>query len=421
MNILHVSLTDCAGGADRAAYRIHSAQVRSGLRSKMLVLRKGTNDACVSQIAPRSIITQLRQRLSKIRQGIIETKWSSSQPGQYHFGQFGYGLVDEINSSNVDIVNLHWVADFLSIADIRKLRKPIVWTLHDMWPFCGGEHYVPDGEDARFRIGYKPGNRPDGESGPDLNRRTWRMKRRAWARQHFTIISPSRWLAECARQSLLFAESEVTQIPNAIDVEYEWKPLSGEAARTVLGLPLNKKLLLMGAPGGTSDPRKGGDLLCGAVKELFSHQLDDFELVIFGQGRPSSKDEWPCPVHWLGEVCDDRILAQAYSAADVLVVPSRQDNLPNVVLEALACGAPVVAFEVGGLPDIIEHHKTGYLAAPFDVSDLANGIAWTLASRERSAKLRDAARTSAACRFSDRKIAAAYQELYKRVLETRCP
>jgi len=416
VNILHVSLTDHSGGADRAAYRIHSAQARTGLRSKMLVLQKGTDDVDVNQVEPRPIATLLKQKILNVRQGFVQKKWSTNNTVQHHFGSLGYGLVDEINSSDVDIVNLHWIADFLSIADIKRLRKPIVWTLHDMWPFCGGEHYAPDDINARFRQGYQLRNRPPEERGQDLNRKTWELKRRAWARQRFTVVSPSLWLADCARQSALLTNTPVHHVPNPLDTETIWKPVQCDAARTVLGLPLKKKLVLMGAPGGISDPRKGGDLLRAAIQNLMVNRLDDIELMIYGQSAPDSQEGWPCRVTWLGVIRDDRVLVQAYSAADVMVVPSRQDNLPNTAVEAQACGVPVVAFDVGGLSDIVEHQVTGYLAQPFDTSSLADGIGWVLDDKQSSLTLKGAARESAVRKFANNVVARAYNKLYEQVL-----
>jgi glycosyltransferase involved in cell wall biosynthesis len=143
----------------------------------------------------------------------------------------------------------------------------------------------------------------------------------------------------------------------------------------------------------------------------------DVELMIYGQGSPVGDSFiWPCKVHWLGVIRDDRVLALAYSAADVMTVPSRQDNLPNTALEAQACGTPVVAFDIGGLPDIVTHRKTGWLAKPFDTSDLANGIVWLLEDATRLAAISIAARQQTMERFSESVVAAQYARLYCEVL-----
>lgn len=334
----------------------------------------------------------------------------------YSFGQVGAGLVEKLNVGDADVLNLHWVSNILSVADIGKLKKPIVWTLHDMWAFCGGKHYVSDVAEARFRKGYRSDNRPLGERGPDLNRRTWEAKRRAWARQRFAIVSPSRWLAECARQSILFADAAVHVIPNPLHPMNTWRPIPRDAARIALDLPIDKKLILTSADGGMIDPRKGGDLLRDAVAILMAKHAGNVEMVVFGQGQPDKGNQWPCPVHWLGRVHDDRVLALVYSAADVMVVSSRQDNLPNTAVEAQACGTPVVAFNIGGLPDIITHLETGWLAKAFDAEDLAEGILWVLADGNRWSYLSQKARKQAVVRFSPEVVARQYVGVYQEVL-----
>ncbi len=416
MKIVHVSIRDSEEGASRAAYRIHRAQVEAGLDSRMRVLVSGTGDDRVISGSCCSLSTTLVRALQRRTRAFSQRGWQTDNPVLHTFGEDAIGLIDELNLSDVDIVNLHWISGLLSVAEVGRIRKPIVWTFHDMWPFCGGEHYAPNDSSARFRKGYQTVNRPPGERGPDLNRKTWESKKKAWSRQKFNIVCPSHWLADCAQQSVLFADADVCVIPHPLETESLWRPVPRDAARRELDLPADKKLILMGAPGGTTDPRKGGDLLNGAVHQLAASQLDDVELVIYGQTRPVNSHEWPCRVHWLGEVRDDRVLSQAYSAADVMVVPSRQEAFGQTASEAQACGTPVVAFGIGGLPDIVEHQVTGYLARPFEVSDLSDGISWVLNNEERRCELAAAARASSLRKFAEPLAAEAYTELYKKVL-----
>jgi len=412
MKVLHVSIGDSSGGASRAAYRIHRAQVRAGIDSHMLVLQKGTDDDRVIQVAPRAFLTHLFEIFKRHLQNYRQRGWSIDKSVYRNFGFNSTGLVDEINASDADIINLHWVCNLLSVKDIARLTKPIVWTLHDMWPFCGGEHYISDGDDARFRCGYLPDNRPEGESGPDLNLKTWNAKYRAWPSQNFTIVCPSRWLADCARQSVLFSGRSIHVVPNPLDLETMWRPLDRKSARLVLGLPMDKHLILFGAIGGVTDLRKGADLLRTAIRQVAKEVPNRLELMIYGQSEDGGGDVWPCPVHWLGDVRDDRVLAQAYSAADVMIVSSRQDNLPNTAVEAQACGTPVVAFDVGGLPDIVIHRETGWLARELDAMSLAEGVLWLLADEVRLAGLSVAARKRAVERYAEPVVAEAYRELY---------
>lgn len=415
MKITIVNTNADGGGASRAANRLHHALLDFGIDSHMRVLHGAMVDNRVKCGGwPYSIADKVMSKLH--RRWIAQTQrgWHTDNSTIHTFGEIGGKLIDELNAGDADVLNLHWISTMLSIKDIGRLTKPIVWTLHDMWAFCGGEHYAPDESSARFRSGYRPDNRPKGEGGPDLNRRAWVAKRLAWSGKKFTIVSPSRWLADCARQSVIFADADVNVIPNPLNMEYTWRPIKREAARIALNLPSSKKLILMGADGGVADPRKGGDLLRAAISLVAAKQAGGIELMIYGQGKPERDDNWPCPVHWLGAVRDDRVLALAYSAADVMVVPSRQDNLPNTAVEAQACGTPVVAFDIGGLHDIVVHQETGWLAKAFDTADMAAGILWVLSDNGRHGKLSEDSRKMALVRFSPMAVARQYQKIYEK-------
>jgi len=313
-----------------------------------------------------------------------------------------------LNSSDADLIHLHWInGDFISIADIGKIRKPVVWTLHDMWAFCGAEHVTAD---LRWRDGYTPDNRPDYESGFDLNRWTAGRKLKHWT-QPRQIVTPSRWLADCAKQSLLMRDWPITVIPNALDTDV-WRPVEKALARELLHLPLDVPLVLFGAMGGTNQFHKGFDLLQAALNHLRS-QLPGLELVVFGQLAPKKADELGFPVRYTGHLHDDVSLRLLYSAADLLVIPSRQDNLPTTGVEAHSCGTPVVAFDTCGLPDIVVHQQTGYLAKAYDPVDLATGIRWVLHDSVRNAALGQAARARAVRLWSIDAVARQYLRVYQ--------
>lgn len=316
------------------------------------------------------------------------------------------GRAETLNASDADILNLHWVqGEMLSIAEIGKLAKPMVWTLHDMWAFCGAEHYT---EDLRWKHGYTPKNRPNNESGFDLNRWTWARKLKHW-KKPIHIVTPSHWLAECVRESALMQGWPVSVIPNPIDTE-RWKPIDQQLARELLGLPKDKHLLLFGAISGSQDPRKGFDLLQDALGKLRG-EISDMHLVVFGQASPKNPPDLGFPIHYMGHLYDDLSLRALYSAADVMVVPSKQEAFGQTASEAHACGTPVVAFNTGGLIDIVKHKHNGYLAAAFETDDLAAGITWVLKNIQ-SKSLRDSARATAVQRFSSNVISNLYNMLY---------
>lgn len=429
MSVLHVSFADAIGGAGRAAYRIHRAMVEAGYDSSMRVMRHGTDDDRVTWGTPRDgLWSRVERKVQRMQHARLERDWATTNTSWHSLGDIGAGIAGELNRADAQILDLHWVQDgMLSVSDIGRLEKPVVWTLHDMWAFCGGEHYTEDGPAARFRRGYNGSNRPPGERGRDLDRMTWEAKRRHWAGKKFTIVSPSRWLAECAAGSALFAGASIHVIPNALDTMELWRPVPQETARAALRLPQDKRLVLMGAEGGTTDPRKGGDLLREMMERVGARSRGSvessgvIELVIYGQSAPTQLEHWPCPVHWLGQVRDDRVLVLAYSAADATVVPSRQDNLPNGAVEAQACGTPVAAFNIGGLPDIVTHRVSGWLATPFDVDDLADGLLWLLDDEDRRLSLSRAARQHAVATFAAEVVAAQYAAVYAEVLDAETP
>jgi len=409
MKIAQINHSDTVGGAARAAYRIHHALRRHNVDSTMLVNRDTSGDWTVQ--VPTSILNKLSV---KVRMPLYELIIKILHPG--NLVQQSPAILPSrwpsyLNSHNADLLHLHWINnEMMSIADIGQLSKPVVWTLHDMWAFCGAEHYSGD---FRWRDGYTSFNRPSYESGFDLNRWTWQRKQKHW-HNPMQIVAPSRWLADCVRQSALMCEWPVSVIPNAIDTD-TWQPVDKTLARQVLHLPLDVPLLLFGAIGGAKDPRKGFDLLKSALDHLRGH-APGLELVVFGQLEPKAAVDLGFPIHFTGHLHDDISLRLLYSAADALVTPSKQEAFGQTASEAHACGTPVVAFDACGLPDIVSHQQTGYLAKAFDAEDLAKGIQWVLADRKRHSGLRVNARQTAMTRFAYPVVAEQYLQVYHSAL-----
>lgn len=409
MKVAQVSYSDNNGGAQRAAYRIHHALRLLGIDSRMHVSSASTDDWTVQkpEVWAPNAINSLRNFLGFSSTRVLHTK----HPVLLSPAILPSRWPQWLNQSDVDVIHLHWVGfEMMSIADIGRLREPVVWTLHDMWGFCGAEYLT---DEFRWRDGYLRHNRPAYESGFDLNRWTWQRKLKHWHRP-MHIVTPSRWLAECARQSVIMREWPVSVVHNPIDTE-AWRPIDKVLARRLLRLPGEGPLLLFGALSGTSDQNKGFDLLKLALNYLRG-EVAGLELVILGQSPPKEPLDLGFPVHFAGHLNDDMSLCLYYSAADAVVVPSRKENLPNCGVEAQACGTPVVAFNVCGLPDVVEHEKTGYLAQPFDAADLARGIRWVLDGDERRAMLSAQSRQAAVARFSYPVVAEQYLQVYKAIL-----
>ena len=407
LKILQLNYSDINGGAARAAYRIHHAMRDSGADSQMLVNVAASGDWTVRGPASKTTkaIARIRPQLVAPMVKLLHT----GNPIIHSLGLVPSRWPELINSSDADVVNLHWVqGEMLSIADIARIRKPIVWTLHDMWAFCGAEHYTTD---HRWRDGYRRDNRPVHESGFDLNRWTWQRKRKHW-RRPLQMVCPSQWLADCVSGSVLMAGWPVSVLPNPIDTD-RWQPIDQRLARQLLGLPQECSLLLFGAMGGGKDPRKGVDLLLAALSHLRTEvSLQDLQLVVFGQLAPQSPPQFGFPVHYTGHLHDDLSLRALYSAADAFVIASRQDNLPNTGLEAQACGTPVVAFDTGGLRDVVDASVTGALAEPFEAGSLAAAICWVLEDSTRRHTLGAAARERAERLWAPKRIASLYEKVY---------
>lgn len=406
---LIINSTDIQGGAARAAYRIHQALRLHGLDSTMAVNVSTSGDWTV-----QSHQTKLAKGLARLRPqlGSLPRQWlRTDNPILHSPGIIPSTWPQRLNCTDADVLHLHWVNnEMLSIHDISKLGKPVVWTLHDMWAFCGAEHYT---EEFRWRQGYCKDNRPSYESGFDLNRWTWNRKRKYWQKP-LQIVTPSQWLADCVTKSALMGDWPVRVVPNTINTDI-WQPFDQNLARKLLHLPIDVPLLLFGALNGSRDPRKGFDLLQAALNHLRG-QMPGLQLIVFGQLAPKEPIDLGFPIHYMGHLHDELSLRILYSAADVMTIPSRQDNLPNTGLEAHACGTPVIAFNTCGLPDIVEHLQTGYLAKAFDTTDLAHGIQWLLSDRSRLMTLGLAARQRALDKWSVKVVADAYQNVYDSVL-----
>ena len=418
MKVLILSAKDIRGGAARAAYRQHQGLLAAGIDSQMLVQNKLGDDNTV--IAPTSKIqrgiaaikptldqlpfTLHRNRDSKIN--IYSAQWLPSK------------IVNKIEAINPDIINIHWICGgFLPIEALAKLKQPLVWTFHDMWAFTGGCHY--SGECDRYQQSCGSCPQLGSDRDWDLSRWIWRRKAKAWKNLNLTIVTPSKWLADCAKSSSLFSDIPIKVIGYGINPQV-YQPHSTYIAREILKLPQDKKIILFGALDSTQNKRKGFSLLLEALQALQQwRSLKEVELVIFGTSAPLNPINFGFKVHYTGKLSDDISLSLLYAAADVFVAPSVQDNLPNTILESLACGTPCTAFEIGGMPDLIEHQQNGYLARPYLPEDLASGINWILAENKRSKQLAINSRTKILKDFNlelqTKKYLGLFDDLYSKL------
>jgi glycosyltransferase involved in cell wall biosynthesis len=412
VNVLHLSAFDISGGAARAAYRLHQGLQESGVNSEMLVQEKYSDDRKV--YAPKARLSQCIARSKIVFDAAPLKLYQQRDKALFSLQWLPDQTLSTINRRNPTIINLHWLnAGFVQIETLGKLKRPLIWTLHDMWPFTGGCHYSQSCDRYTTSCGNCP--QLNGNKDKDLSHWTWQRKARGWKALDLTIVSPSKWLAQCARSSSLFSHLEIEHIPNGLDTEV-YRPIDRTMAREILKLPQDKHLVLFGSLQSTRDKRKGFHLLQSALQQISQTNRDDIELMVLGSSQPETSLNIGLRTHCLGTLSDDVSLAIAYSAADIFVLPSTEDNLPNTILEAFACGIPCVTFNLGGFPDMVEHQKNGYLARPFDIKDLTDGILWLLDNNERHQQLSQNARQKAVQEYGLRVQAQRYIELFERKL-----
>ena len=314
-----------------------------------------------------------------------------------------------------DVYNLHWIAGFLDYqAFFGRLGNsiPIVWTLHDMNPFTGGCHYTAGCGKFTTQCDACPAL---GSNDPkDLASRVFSRKMKAYthmAPAMVRIVTPSIWLGTEARKSTLFGRFAVTTIPNGLDTD-NFQPRNKACAREAFGLPEDASVIMFTAQS-LANHRKGMDCLGAALQEV--RIPGEIYLLAAGAGRLPKGLPHPCVT--TGELTSERLLSFAYSAADVLVCPSREDNLPNVVLEAMACGTPVIGFHIGGIPDMVRPGKTGLLAVPEDVRSLREAIETVLKDASLRASMSRECRHVAEKEYALELQADRYLRLYEELAE----
>jgi glycosyltransferase involved in cell wall biosynthesis len=414
MKVLHVSFQDDGGGAAKGAYRLHTSMLSENVDSKLLVIRKKTKDPSVIQVPfIYKVINYIQRKLCKI----ILLLHKPEFPRYQSLNIFSSRIYKLINASDAEIVQFHWINEnTVGIPDFKKINKPIVWKLADMWAFSGSEHYLPNSD--RYINGYTKSNRTEGIKGIDISKFVWQQKFKYWKNINLTIVCPSKWLVECARSSLLFKNTQIINIPNPVDLNI-FKPCKDrKLIRQKLKLPLDKKLILYSSilPA-TKDPRKGYIFLEQCLYSLTKH-LDPSEVCIVFMGAESHEKEFHgIKTYNLHQQHDEYEIASIYSSVDVCAVPSVSDNLPNTIKESMACGTPCVAFDVGGVPDMIEHKINGYLVTPEDTLEFGIGLAWVLSQDKKT--ISSAARLSAYELHNPKSRVNDYINLYSDILSQK--
>ena len=418
--VLSVCTSDSDGGAARAAYRIHLSQKMLGIESRMLVKNKKSDDPDVIALEtfiPRNPLYKAFDWVRNKAQNKLEHhRWNQYPDREKVFMSDlrGTDLHGALHKLDYDILHLHWINQRFIPLDLLPKDKPIVWTLHDSWPFCGVCHYFLDCEQYKQKCGNCPflhSNNPN-----DLSRQIWEKKQKAYHGLNLHIVTPSQWLGNCARQSSLIGDFPVTVIPNSLDTD-TYRPLSSDeiAPRwsSLHSALKGQKTILFGAVNAATDRIKGFVHLLTALQQL---QGDNLHLVVFGASKSELGIDLNMPVHYVGYVSDTRELVSLYNMADVMVVPSLTENLSCAIMESLSCQTPVVAFNIGGNSDMIEHQANGYLAEKLNDDDLANGILWCLNHNENN-RLGKAGRQKVLANYTYQAVGRQYSQLYATLLK----
>lgn len=421
MNILHFSTHDTEGGAAKAAYRLHTALLEAGHSSTMVVGHKQSSDQDVQQVP----VHLWRSRLGRVRRhipligGPKATYMFNFDTETFLDARVLYGH----QAGAPDVICLHWITGFLTVRAIRRLHDhyqcPFVWMLVDQEPLTGGCHYAFGCDGFKRQCGRCP--QLSTNRLRDRSRAIWKRKHRHLSRLPIALVAPTSWIAAQAEQSSLFRDRPVEVIPLAIDTSV-FRPVDQGVARDLLHVPQDKSVVFFGASS-LDDPRKGMGYLAEALDELPSiidaeHGVlrkEDVFLLVAGHKDRELLEALPFPTKYLGYLQDDVTLALAYQAADVFVCPSVEDAGPMMIPESMLCGTPVVAFNTGGAPDLIETMGTGYLAEYKDSADLANGIHMLLA-RCNLAAMRKASHDVAVEKHSPPSVAERHAELYESLL-----
>lgn len=419
--VVHLSTFDVSGGAARATYRLHVGLRKAGVESSMFVREARTIDDSIVRFEPSSTFwgrVARRLRRKHIQRKLLPSLQPMSQrfePFRIDRSEYGAEVFSQLPAH--DIVNLHWIADFVdypSLLGPLSAGRPVVWTLHDLNVFTGGCHYdLGCGRHLR-ECGDCPQLRTPASN--DLSSEIWKRKKALFDQLPHDLIhfvTPSSWLGEEAKRSPILRRFPVSVIPNGLDLE-DFAPRDEGSAREVFGIPHDAKVVLFAADG-LSLIRKGFDVLMQALDHIRA-RLPKLHLVTVGHHCPDLSHRIPHTN--LGHVNSDRLLSNIYSAADLLVIPSLQDNLPNTVLESMACGTPAVGFDVGGIPDMVQHRKTGLLVPPYEPKALGAAMLELLQNSERRSAYGENCRRSALGHFSMEEQASRYSELYAHLLNT---
>ena len=420
MRILFLNTSESKGGAAIAAKRLMNSLQKEGIDVSMMVRDKATADPSVIKIRSSKWLNKIRFTYERL--GIfIQNGFNRENLFAVSQANTGGDILRYSEVKCADVIHIHWINQgFLSLKDIRRLvtiGKPIVWTMHDMWPCTGICHHARDCTSYTSQCGSC--FFLQSKKAHDLSTVVFRKKQRwIFSNQNITMVGCSKWLEEKAKTSALTKKHHVVSIPNPIDVQQFNSHIDKRGCRRQLGLPKHKQLILFGAANVT-DKRKGIYYLIEAIDRLLAVDpllAEKMGIVVFGEAKAEFVSLLKIPVYPLGYVSDVGQIVVLYNAIDVFVTSSLEENLPNTIMEAMACGVSCVGFHIGGIPEMIDHKENGYVALYKDADDLARGIDWVLNKADRE-KLSFNARKKVEENYSEAVVAKQYIDLYRSLLK----
>lgn len=361
-----------------AAYRLHLALRKAGIGSSILSLSSDFSQSGTLQSLGK--LAKLKSVSNEVLQSYL-TYNANPQFGLFSYPLIGSDVVDHPSVTNADVIYIHWaIGGFLSFSSIELLLctgKPIIMFMHDMWNITGGCHYSFDCD--KFKTMCSNCQLVPPNKLYDLAQAGFLKKKKLFAKyNNIHFVTPSKWLYQLATESGVTAGKPIHYIPNILATDI-FKPISKSTAREHLSIDQNDKVIAFGASS-ISSPYKGWSYLLEALQLLYKqHGGTGITVLIFGNGNEEQTAmDIPFKVKFLGKLRDDFSTALLYNASDIFLAPSLADNLPTTIMESLACGTPVVGFNTGGIPDMVQHLKNGYLAEYKSSVDLANGILYCL-------------------------------------------
>jgi glycosyltransferase involved in cell wall biosynthesis len=415
MRVLLINTSERTGGAAIAASRLTEALKNNGIKAKLLVRDKQTEQISV---------VQLERSWLNIWNFVWERAviWMANR-----FKKDNLFAVDIANTGTditslpefeqANVIHLHWINQgMLSLKSIRKILqsgKPVVWTMHDMWPLTGICHYARECTKYQTECHECPFLYRSGSK--DLSCRVFRRKKKLYQTAPVTFVACSRWLEGLALKSALLIGQTVTSIPNPINTNL-FRPGNRASARKKLNLPADAPLILFGSVK-IRDERKGVAYFieaCNLLAAKHPELTDAWGVVAFGHKSAYLEHRIPFRVYALDYVSNERDMATVYNAVNLYTTPSLEDNLPNTIMEAMACGVPCVGFNTGGIPEMIDHLHNGYVARYKSTEDFANGIQWILLEADYSLLSEQAIRKVRA-NYSEYIIAKKYIDIYNKV------